>query len=102
MLLLMGYHWPGNVRELAHAVEGLVLLAPADAISSQDLPANFRSPGKISSDRPEEPLSMKEVERLHILQTLRYTEGKKATAARLLGIDVKTLSNKIRLYEIKP
>ena len=42
-----------------------------------------------------------ENKRLHIIRTLRYTEGKKAPAARLLKIDVKTLSNKIKSYDIQ-
>ena len=44
---------------------------------------------------------MKEIERLHIQRTLRYTEGKKAPAARLLGVDIKTLNSKIDRYEIE-
>ena len=41
------------------------------------------------------------MERLHIVRALDYTRGKKAPAARLLGIDVKTLSNKIKNYGIE-
>jgi len=47
------------------------------------------------------PPSLSEIERHHIERALRYTEGKKAPAARLLGIDVKTLSNKIKGYGIE-
>jgi DNA-binding NtrC family response regulator len=41
------------------------------------------------------------MERLHIVRALDYTGGKKAPAARMLGIDVKTLSNKIKSYRIE-
>ena len=41
------------------------------------------------------------IERRHIARALAYTEGKKAPAARLLGIDVKTLRNKIKSYDIE-
>ncbi len=99
--LLMAYSWPGNVRELANTVEGLTLLAPGDEIRGADLPPNLRPAAPLRLDDSESPLPMSEIERLHIIRTLRFTEGKKAPAARLLRIDVKTLSNKIKNYRIQ-
>ncbi len=99
--LLMAYSWPGNVRELANTVEGLTLLAPGDEIRGEDLPPTLRPVTPLELDSSETPLPMSEIERLHIASTLRYTEGKKAPAARLLGIDVKTLSSKIKNYGIE-
>ncbi len=98
--LLTAYSWPGNVRELANTVEGLILLAPGDEIRAGDLPPNLRPAAPLNLGDSESPLPMSEIERLHIISTLRYTEGKKAPAARILGIDVKTLSNKIKSYKI--
>ena len=99
---LVGYAWPGNVRELANTIERLVLLTPGTVISPEDLPPNIH-PTAISAPREEEdaPLPLAEVERLSIIRALRYTRGKKAPAARLLGIDVKTLTHKIRIYNIR-
>ena len=99
--LLMAYSWPGNVRELANTVEGLTLLAPGDEIRGDDLPPNLRPAVPLKLGDSDSPLPMSEIERLHIIRTLRYTEGKKAPAARLLKIDVKTLSNKIKSYDIQ-
>ncbi len=99
--LLMAYSWPGNVRELANTVEGLTLLAPGDEIRADDLPPNLRPAVPLKLGDSDSPLPMSEIERLHIIRTLRYTEGKKAPAARLLKIDVKTLSNKIKSYDIQ-
>ena len=98
--MMMSYSWPGNVRELANMVEGLILLAPGDEIRAEDLPPALRPKVKLNHGDSETPLPMTEVERLHILHTLRYTEGKKAPAARLLGVDIKTLSSKIKAYGI--
>lgn len=98
--MMMSYSWPGNVRELANMVEGLILLAPGDEIRAEDLPPALRPKVKLNHGDSETPLPMIEVERLHILHTLRYTEGKKAPAARLLGVDIKTLSSKIKAYGI--
>ncbi|MCP3957874.1 MAG: sigma-54-dependent Fis family transcriptional regulator [bacterium] len=99
--LLMSYNWPGNVRELANAVEGLILLAPGEIIRAEDLPPNLRPAVVLNLGDSDTPLPMSEIERLHIITTMRFTEGKKAPAARLLGIDVKTLSNKIKNYKIE-
>ena len=99
--LLMAYSWPGNVRELANTVEGLILLAPGEEIRAQDLPPTLRPATPLKLDDSDTPLPMSEIERLHIIRALRFTEGKKAPAARLLKIDVKTLSNKIKSYQIE-
>ncbi|MFQ5880979.1 MAG: sigma-54-dependent transcriptional regulator [Candidatus Methylomirabilales bacterium] len=98
--LLMEYSWPGNVRELANTIERLVLLAPGTTIGPDDLPANIRPPAELPPREADAPLPLAEVERLSIIRALTYTRGKKAPAARLLGIDVKTLTHKIRLYNI--
>ena len=98
---LVGHAWPGNVRELANTIERLVLLVPGTIIESEDLPPNIRPSVDIphrEGDAP--PLPLTEVERLSIIRALRFTQGKKAPAARLLGIDVKTLTHKIKRYNI--
>ena len=94
------YSWPGNVRELANTLEGLTLLAPGDEIRADDLPAKLRPSLDTPLNEAAPPLPLSEMERLHIERTLRYTEGKKAPAARLLKIDVKTLRSKIKGYKI--
>jgi two-component system response regulator AtoC len=99
--LMMSYNWPGNVRELGNMVEGLTLLAPGAEIRAEDLPPALRPKVKLQLEDSATPLPMTEVERLHILHTLRYTEGKKAPAARLLGVDIKTLNSKIKSYGIE-
>jgi len=99
--LLVGYAWPGNVRELANTIERLVLLAPGAVIRPEDLPPNIRPTAELPPREGDAPLPLAEVERLSIIQALRYTRGKKAPAARLLGIDVKTLTHKIRIYNIR-
>ncbi len=101
LALLLEYHWPGNVRELANTIESACLQAEEEAILPADLPAHLQPAMAFESRAIDIPLPLKEMERLHIVRVLDYTGGKKAPAARLLGIDVKTLSNKIRAYEIQ-
>ncbi len=96
----VGHAWPGNVRELANTIERLVLLVPGTIIEPEDLPPNIRPSVDLPPQEGDVPLPLTEVERLSILRALRYTGGKKAPAARLLGIDVKTLTHKIQRYNI--
>ncbi len=99
---LGGYQWPGNVRELANTMEHAVLLAPGEEIRPQDVVPQPETPEE-SEPEPEsaaEPMSLAEAERLAIVRALQHTGGKKAPAARLLGINVKTLSRKIQTYNI--
>ncbi len=101
LALLMQYHWPGNVRELANTIESVCLLSAGDTILPDDLPPALQPSVTFESRAIDIPLPLSEMERLHIVRALDYTGGKKAPAARLLGIDVKTLSNKIKSYQIE-
>lgn len=95
--LLVNYAWPGNVRELANTVERLLILTQGEVIGPDDLPANIRHPGSPARGGAS---SLAEMERLHVMRVLAETGGKKMQAARLLGIDLKTLNQKIKRYNI--
>jgi DNA-binding NtrC family response regulator len=94
--MLVNYPWPGNVRELANTVERLLILTPGEVIGPDDLPTNLRIP----DDTVPGSGSLAEMERLHLMRVLAETKGKKMQAARLLGIDIKTLNQKIKRYKI--
>jgi len=100
--LLVEYPWPGNVRELANAIERLVILTPRPVITPEDLPPNLRAPIGLPHGPSQGPASLSEMERIHIARVLSETGGKKMQAARLLGIDIKTLNQKIKRYNIIP
>jgi DNA-binding NtrC family response regulator len=93
---LAEYPWPGNVRELANTIERLMILAPGEIIGVDDLPPNVRQGGGLSQG----PGSLADMERLHLMRILKETGGKKMQAARILGIDIKTLNVKIKRYRI--
>jgi len=100
MAVLARYAWPGNVRELANMVERLMILAPGEVIQPGDLPPALQSsPGAVIG--PPSPVALVDVERQHIAHVLQQTGGKKMQAARLLGIDLKTLNKKIKDYGIE-
>ena len=91
------YDWPGNVRELQHAIQRAVILCSGEEIQPEDLPADVRN-GQAAA-LPASG-SLEEVERLHIIATLKQVGGHRAKAAAVLGIDPKTLYRKILTYGI--
>jgi DNA-binding NtrC family response regulator len=98
--LLVDYPWPGNVRELANTIERLVILSPGPVIGPVDLPPNVREPQQALAEVDAPDLPLIEMERRHIVKVLERTQGKKAEAARLLGIHLKTLNRKLKQYRI--
>ncbi len=92
---LMTYPWPGNVRELENCMEFAVALAAFDEITVGDLPDKVRAfrPTQIvlSSSDPEQLVTLEELERRYVLRVLESVDGNKAAAARVLGIERRTL-----------
>jgi DNA-binding NtrC family response regulator len=100
---LLAYPWPGNVRELRNTVERAVALTQFEKISVEDLPERIRDYRKsyviLSSSDPEELVPLDEVERRYILHVLEAAGGNRSLAARILGLDRKTLYRKLRHLE---
>ncbi len=100
------YRWPGNVRELKNVIERAVVLARGDQIDVDDLIlsnlATVGESGEVAGPPREsyQPVALSEVERSHILQTLRWTGWNKSRAAQVLGIERSTLDRKIRRYRL--
>jgi two-component system response regulator AtoC len=92
---LSQYAWPGNVRELQNVVHRTFLLSHENMIAERDLPADLVACRKESSKR------LFDVEKKHILGVLRDSDGHRARAAEILGIDPKTLYRKLRDYGVK-
>jgi len=104
MDLLMRYDWPGNIRELENCVERAVILARGEIIAPADLPPAIQA--LTSSDREVQGLelpsgiSLQEVEKALIVKTLEDTGGNRTRAAEILGINRRTLQNKLKEYGI--
>ena len=95
--------WPGNVRELRNVLEHAVIVATGETISRQHLPAHFGRPaatgaGSLGALRFPPGVTVDQVERELIRQTLESTGNNKTRAAELLGISLKTLHNKLKEY----
>jgi len=94
--LLQQMRWPGNVRELENTVNRLAIFAPTGEITLADVEAEAqRIPeGEDETAAAPAPDRLLELERQHILQILKQTNGNRSEAARRLGIERKTLYRK--------
>lgn len=94
------YTWPGNVRELENTMERLVVLAEGETISLEDLPENIRGISSLQNTTEGAEGTLSEVEKKHILKVLHEKQWNKTLAADALGISLKTLYNKLKIYHI--
>ena len=97
---LVGYDWPGNVRELGNCLERAVALAHFDEIQVDDLPDKIRNRSSpratnINSNELPELLTLEEIERRHTLRVLEACKNNRTDAAKILGLDRKTLYRKL-------
>ncbi|MCK6457659.1 MAG: sigma-54 dependent transcriptional regulator [Phycisphaerae bacterium] len=90
---LRGYPWPGNVRELQNVVQRLVVMNEGDTIEVADLPDLMRFSALRSSGLDR---TLADVEAEHIRRVLESVGGNKTRAAGILGIDRKTLREKLK------
>ena len=95
---LLVYPWPGNVGELRAAVSAAVREGASDPLDLPDLPETIRSwsLSKMAATRP-----LVEVEAHYIREVLSSVDGNKSRAAEILGIDRKTLREKLKLPPAK-
>ena len=92
------YDWPGNVRELGNCLERAVALAHFEEIQVEDLPDKIRNSRRattMSGSELPELLTLEEVERRHVLRVLEACHGNRTDAAKILGLDRKTLYRKL-------
>ena len=97
MRRLVAYHWPGNVRELANAVERAVVLSDHDALLPEDLdlPKNGGVEALLA-EGADSHIPLEEIERSYVRRVLEEHGGNKAGAARILGINRRTLYRKLK------
>jgi two-component system response regulator AtoC len=99
--ILEQYPWPGNVRELEHVIERILILEDTDIIQERNLPSYIIQQQGDLQIFPEDPITLEELEKKYIAFVLKKAEGKIIEAARILGINRKTLSAKINKYGLK-
>jgi len=91
--VLKNYYWPGNARELENIIQRLVIMSEGDIIDVPDLPSlmRFSALGGIGPHR-----TLAAVEAEYILSVLASVDKNKTKAAEILGIDRKTLREKLK------
>ncbi len=94
---ILAYAWPGNLRQLKNVVKRATLLAQHDYIT----PIELGLEQQVCHALPESlALHQSNREKEQIMEALRQTQNNKSKAALLLGIDRKTLYNKLKLYDL--
>ncbi|MEK7242812.1 MAG: sigma-54 dependent transcriptional regulator, partial [Thermodesulfobacteriota bacterium] len=99
--LLVRYDWPGNIRELENCIERAVIMAREEAIVPADFPPQIRMlsmEGERDGFDIPYGISLDEMERALIVKTLAETGGNRTKTAEVLGINRRTLQNKLRQY----
>ena len=100
--MLLDYDWPGNVRELENCIERAVALCRLDEVTVDDLPTKVQEfhvtrivipAGPTAS--PDAMITMEEMERRYVRQVLEAVRGNKTHAARILGIDRRSLYRRL-------
>ena len=102
---LESHGWRGNVRELENCLHRAVLLAKGDVITASDIVLGGKGEAAASTPSGSTPAlpaavgrSLGDVERDLIIDTLKHTFGNRTHAATILGISIRTLRNKLKLY----
>ena len=97
--LFQSYSWPGNLRQMKNVIKYATLLATGRYITRKELPEELTE-AVVSMDLDNIQLKNEEHERELIRKALRACDNNKTRAARLLGIDRKTLYNKLKIYQL--
>ncbi|MFO7903399.1 MAG: sigma-54 interaction domain-containing protein [Planctomycetota bacterium] len=97
---LQSYPWPGNIRQLRNCVESMFVLADSPTLTMDDVPEMMAMEPRetVRIDIPER-LTLEEVEKAVVFQTLDRCQGNRTRAARSLGISVRTLQRRLKRWE---
>jgi DNA-binding NtrC family response regulator len=93
------WSWPGNIRELQNVIERSILACSGSQLTADNvLIDGFQ---EVRSLRLEPGMTIQEAEKILILKTLQHTEKNRTQAAKLLGISIRTLRNKLNEYRME-
>lgn len=99
---LLRYHWPGNVRQLENCIERAVVLCQGPAIEMSHLSPELNHLSSIDEDEKspgvQAGMTVAEMEKHLIVETLKITNNNRTRAAEMLGISIRTLRNKLNEY----
>jgi len=104
LTILSHYDWPGNVRQLRNTIRTMVVMCDRDRLDVQDIPPDIAQRRQLiaGSQQPANlgAVSLNELEKQAIEETLAKTKGNREKAAKILGIGERTLYRKIKEYNL--
>ncbi|MHC4355137.1 MAG: sigma-54-dependent transcriptional regulator [Planctomycetota bacterium] len=104
MAVLGKYEWPGNIRQLRNSIRTMVVMCDRDRLDVQDIPPEISQRRQlVAGSRPTAGLgavSLDELEKQAIEETLAKTNGNREKTAKILGIGERTLYRKIKEYNL--
>ena len=98
---LKGYSFPGNIRELENLIERAIILSETDELVSADFSLPALAGFSAAGTHPPLRGTLREIEKEAVKEALIRWEGQKTRASEELGIDRKTLFNKIKEYGLE-
>lgn len=90
------YDWPGNIRQLEHCIESAAVLCTDNVIREENLPPEITKTSKQTEISVPLGTTLEEAEKIIIEQNLAANNGNKSKTAEILGIERKTLANKLQ------
>ncbi len=103
LTVLSHYDWPGNVRQLRNTIRTMVVMCDRDRLDARDIPLDIAQRRQlIAGSRPAAlgDVSLNELEKQAIEETLAKTKGNREKASKILGIGERTLYRKIKEYNL--
>jgi two-component system response regulator HydG len=100
MSILTNYEWPGNIRQLRNALRTMIVMCDREQLDVQDIPPEIHQPRQLAAGPRPEGVSLNEMEKQAIAETLARTKGNRQIAAKILGIGERTLYRKIKEYNL--
>lgn len=99
---LLAYHWPGNVRELRNVIERAMIFAEGEVIDADDLVLSETTSRRKRPAIPEEGMSLQQLEREYLIESLRKTGGNQSKSAELLDMSLDTFRYRLKKFSISP
>ena len=102
--ILVNYDWPGNIRQLRNCIRTMVVMCDRDKLDKQDIPPEIYQRRLLAAGTTDPAglggVSLNELEKQAIMDTLAKTKGNREKAANILGIGERTLYRKIKEYNL--
>ncbi len=98
--ILTAYNWPGNIRQLRNCIRTMVVMSDRQELDVADIPPEIHQLRQLTAGRAKQDLTLNELEKQAIIDTLARTGNNREKAAKILGIGERTLYRKIKEYNL--